>query len=110
MVVGAIATAIRIGSVVYRVVSQSNRFPKTVRVLRRQGAYEGAQYGAGLGAFVANVDHYFSQEKIVGLPQKSRQRQYNRFGQARNQIFKSTRSRRKYQKCYDRQGRERTSR
>ncbi len=103
MVVGAIATIIRIGSVVYRVASASNRFPKTVRVLRRQGAYEGAQYGAGLGAFVANVEHFYDQDGgIVGVPEKVRKRPNNRFGQARNPVFKSSRGRRKYQKCYNR--------
>ncbi len=73
MVVGAIATIIRIGTVAYRIASASNRFPKTFRVLRRQGAYEGAQYGAGLGAFVANVEHFYDQEQsgnLVGIPQR----------------------------------------
>ncbi len=104
MALGAIATIIRIGAVVYRVASTSNRFPKTYRVLRRQGAYEGAQYGAGLGAFVANVEHYYDQTEtgIIGIPTSKQQRNDRRFRKTRNPKRCPPGSRRYGKKCYNR--------
>ncbi len=106
MVIGVIGTVIRLGTVLYRVAKTSNRFPKTMRVLRRQGAYEGAQYGAGLGAFVANVEYYFEQEgRLDGIPSQIKQRNGNRFRKTRSSLFKSARNRCYPKKRYNRRSR-----
>lgn len=96
MVLQFIPTAVRIGQIVYRAATVGGKYlPKTSKVLKQQGAYEGAQIGAGLGSFVANVEYYFEQEgRLDGIPtRKVQQRQYNRFKKTRNQVFKSFRGR-----------------
>ncbi len=92
MVIQFIPVAVRIGQIVYRIVTTSNRFPKTTKVLRQQGALSGAQHGAGLGAFVANVEYYYEQASeqagnIVGLPEKVQQRTNYRQQKARGKVF-----------------------
>ncbi len=94
MAVGLIPTVVRIGSVIYQIIRTSNKFPKTTRVLRRQGASEGAQIGAGLGSFVANVEYFYQEIGLIGVPETPGQRQYNRFGKTRSKVFKSARNRR----------------
>ncbi len=91
MVVGAIGTVVRIGIVAVRIARSTSVFPKTRRVLREQGIFQGAQHGAGLGAFVASVNDYYEQEgRIDGIPSRQiKQRQYNRFPKTRGKVFKS---------------------
>jgi len=76
MVVGIITTAIRIGTIVYSF--GSKYFPKTTSVLKQQGALEGAGLGAGLGSFVANVEYFYQEMGLIGLPETT-QRNGNRF-------------------------------
>ncbi len=97
MVIGALPALVKVGQIVYRIATTGGKyFPKTTKVLKEQGAFEGAQIGAGLGSFVANVEFYFEQEgRLDGIPTPFDKRNNNRFGQTRDKVFKSARNR-----CY----------
>ncbi len=110
MVLQFIPVAVRIGQIVYRIATASNKFPKTTQVLKQQGALSGAQHGAGLGAFVANVEYYYEQASeqagnIIGLPEKIQQRTGYRQQKARNKVFCPPRSRRFRKRNYYRASR-----
>ncbi len=98
MVVGIIPTAIRIGQLVYRVYRfQDRAIGKAYRGFPR-GVARGVQHGAGLGAIAGSAIEFYKDEEaggnIIGIPERFRQRQYNRQYKTRSKVHRFVSKRR----------------
>ncbi len=109
MVIGAIPAIVRIGIVVYKVVTAQNKVISKAWQGFNKDIVSGIQWGAGLGALIGSTVDYYARDEtdgnIIGVPETPfQQGNDNRFGQARKQVFNSSSKRRYCKKRSYRRG------
>ncbi len=88
----AIGAAIKIGQIIYRIVTVQSKIIKDAYKGFPPGVSTGVSHGTAIGTIIGSVIEYYKdpEDLTVGLPETSfNQRDDNRFGKTRGKAYKS---------------------